>query len=153
MELGTQLSMVRFTESEAYLEVSAPMPVGSTLVVTAADDVQVEVVVRRVYEQLTGAEREAGMIVRPSALEGAAKIWWNNQIIEASEGASAPSDTIEMETVSPDVAAAEEKTAAAVSADPEPVAASAEAEAEAEAPPEAAEKPTKKARKKRRRRK
>ncbi len=84
LPLGTRLCMQDFSESEAYLQCPQPMPVGSALVV-AVEELEIEVLVRRVTEQVAGAERPPGMFVKPGTLEGAAQKWWAGQVPSKSE--------------------------------------------------------------------
>lgn len=84
IELGSQLCMQEFSESQAYVQCPQPMPVGSPVVLCIDEDLKIPVQVARVSEQVAGTERPAGMFVGATALDGAAQAWWLGNISEAS---------------------------------------------------------------------
>ncbi len=103
--------MQEFTASEAYVQCPQPMPVGSTIVLCVAEDLEIPVQVAHVSEQVAGAERPAGMFVGAYGLEGAALAWWQSNMgaaADSAEDSEAP-DTEVMPAVTPEeVAAAKE---------------------------------------------
>tara|TARA_R110002073_G_scaffold140253_10_gene290878 strand:- start:40504 stop:41028 length:525 start_codon:yes stop_codon:yes gene_type:complete len=89
IELGSQLCMQEFSESQAYVQCPQPMPVGSSVVLCIDEDLKIPVQVARVSEQVAGTERPAGMFVGAVALDGAAQAWWRGNISEASAASAA----------------------------------------------------------------
>lgn len=87
IEVGTSLKMIEFGPTTAYVELTTPMPVGTTLdLVTdaaGAPSVAFKATVLRVQEQVAGAEMAPGMRVRAAKLEGDAAAWWKAAVSEA----------------------------------------------------------------------
>jgi hypothetical protein len=81
LSLGRRIRLTQIRPSSGYLELAAPMPVGTPLAITSDDGVTFEATVRGVHEQVAGSDRAPGMIVAP-ALAGvaAAAAWWTARV-------------------------------------------------------------------------
>ncbi|MCP4443952.1 MAG: hypothetical protein GY811_01220 [Myxococcales bacterium] len=84
IELGNQLCMQEFTDSEAYLQCPQPMPVGSDVVVCVGGSLEIPVRVARVSEQVAGVEKPPGMLVKALELDEPARKWWAERVPAAS---------------------------------------------------------------------
>lgn len=97
LEVGKSLKLLDFGPSTAFLEVAAPVPVGSPLEITTDAGVTIRARVLRVQEQVAGAEMAPGMRVAALDLGGKAAGWWKEQVSrpdpvipEPARGAPAP---------------------------------------------------------------
>ncbi len=78
LALGSRVRLGDVSGARGYLEVPAPMPVG-TLISLVTGDQAVGVLpakVLEVVEQTAGSERPPGMVVRPTLDGEAARAWW-----------------------------------------------------------------------------
>jgi len=80
VELGKSLKLHDFGPTTAFLEVAAPMPVGSRVELRSDGGVKIDVEVVRVQEQVAGAETAPGMRVAATKLSGKAESWWSAQV-------------------------------------------------------------------------
>lgn len=114
IDLGRGMAMDSVAASGAYLHSPAPMPVGTVLVLDPGINQELTVRVTRVSEQVSGAERPAGMFIQPHELSSGAQERWD----QWAEGktASAASD----EAASAEVTASEAHDTAPMQAEPEP---------------------------------
>lgn len=78
LPLGRRIKLTQVRPSTGYLELAAPMPVGSRLAITAEDGGAIEAVVAQIYEQ-AAADRAPGMLIAPVLEEGAAA-WWRARV-------------------------------------------------------------------------
>jgi hypothetical protein len=76
LSLGRRVRLNQVRPSTGYLELAAPMPVGSEIAIAADDGTAFDAVVTAVYEQVTGSERTPGMTVAPALAAEAASAWW-----------------------------------------------------------------------------
>lgn len=84
LPLGRRIKLTQIRPSTGYLEIPAPMPVGSTITITADDGIAIEATVAAIQEQIGGIDRAPGMIIKP-ALEGAAVDWWKARVVLPDE--------------------------------------------------------------------
>src|SRR4051794_15961410 len=90
LALGRRVKLTQVRPTTGYLEVAAPMPVGTAIAIATDEGVVFEAIVAEVHEQIGGSERVAGMVVQPTfatpaaAGKGAeletAKAWWSERI-------------------------------------------------------------------------
>jgi hypothetical protein len=80
LALARRIKLTQVRPSSGYLEMPAPMPVGTTLGIATDDGVLLEAVVTEVHEQVGGADRIPGMLVRPNLTIGHQETWWRSQI-------------------------------------------------------------------------
>lgn len=76
LALGTRIKLTQVRPATGYLEMPTPMPVGTTIGISADDDLILEAVVAEVHEQVQGSDRTPGMLVRPTLDGAAAEAWW-----------------------------------------------------------------------------
>jgi hypothetical protein len=83
IEVGKRAKLTEVAPDAGYVEVAAPMPVGSTVVLATDDGIAITAEVRGVHEQVGGSDRPPGMKVAPT-LEGAAVAWWSQRVTVAA---------------------------------------------------------------------
>jgi hypothetical protein len=107
LELGRRVKLTEVAPDAGYLEVAAPMPVGTTLALAIEGGLAITAVVRVVHEQVGGSDRAPGMQIKP-VLEGeAATRWWAERVTRpAAPPAPAVRRTKEMTAAEADVAKA-----------------------------------------------
>ena len=79
LALVKRVKLVQIRPSSGYLEMPAPMPVGTALSVTTDDGVAFSAIVTAIHEQVGGSAATPGMEVKP-ALEGHAASWWSARV-------------------------------------------------------------------------
>lgn len=76
LPLGRRVKLARVRPGSAYLEMPAPMPVGTAIAITTDDGVAIDAKVIAIHEQVGGSERPPGMHVEPALATPAARTWW-----------------------------------------------------------------------------
>jgi hypothetical protein len=74
-----RVKLVQVRPASGFIELSAPMPVGTRLAL-ADDALTIPAVVTRVREQVAGASGPVGMIVAPMLEHDAARAWWEARV-------------------------------------------------------------------------
>jgi hypothetical protein len=77
--LGRHVKLTQVRPSTGYVELAAPMPVGSAVRVTTENGTVIEAMVTEVCEQVASSEVVAGMTIRPR-LEGEVAAWWKAKV-------------------------------------------------------------------------
>lgn len=105
LALGSRVRLGEVSEARGYLEVPAPMPVGTVVSMVTGDEAAgtVPVKVLEVVEQTAGSERPPGMVVRPILQGDAALAWWR-RLGGDSAGSQAPRPVVAAPASSPAVA-------------------------------------------------
>jgi hypothetical protein len=80
LALGKRIKLTQVRATAGYLEMPAPMPVGTTIGIATDDGVVLEATVAEVREQVTGSDRVPGMIVRPALDAEEARTWWKQRV-------------------------------------------------------------------------
>ncbi len=80
LPLGRRIKLTEIRPSTGYLEVPAPMPVGTRLSIAIEDGLGIEAVVTQVHEQIGGSERTPGMRIAPALDDAAAASWWKERV-------------------------------------------------------------------------
>jgi hypothetical protein len=80
LPLGRRIKLTQIRPSTGYLELPAPMPVGTKISIATDDGVAIDAVVTQIHEQIGGSERTPGMTVVPSLAEAAAAAWWQERV-------------------------------------------------------------------------
>ncbi len=80
LSLGRRIRLTEIRPSTGYLEVPAPMPVGTKIAIATEEGVAIEAVVARIHEQIGGSERTPGMRVTPALGDAAAASWWKERV-------------------------------------------------------------------------
>lgn len=76
LALARRVKLTQLRPSTGYVEMPAPMPVGTTIAIATDDGVTLDAVVAEIHEQVGGSGHTPGMLVRPT-LDGAAAAWWS----------------------------------------------------------------------------
>ena len=80
LALARRVKLTQVRPSTGYVEMPAPMPVGTQIAITTDDGVSFDAIVAEIHEQVGGATQTPGMLVQP-ALEGAAADWWKSRVV------------------------------------------------------------------------
>lgn len=127
IEIGARARFYQVSGRTAYVEVSAPMPVGTELMIDDGD-LRVPVRVLEVFEQVAGLEQPPGMRVVAFALDDdeRSRAWWRARGGEAGESAptsavdSSPESMAAADSAESAPSSAVEQSAAANSAESAP---------------------------------
>jgi hypothetical protein len=76
LSLGRRVRLSQVRPSSGFLELPAPMPVGTAIGVTTDDGATFEAMVTSIHEQVAGSERSPGMTVTPALTGDAPAAWW-----------------------------------------------------------------------------
>jgi hypothetical protein len=79
LPLAKQVKLSQVRPTTGYLELAAPMPVGTPIAIATEQGLVIEASVAEVHEQL-GEGRTPGMLVRPRLDADAARQWWTTQV-------------------------------------------------------------------------
>lgn len=79
LALGKRVKLTQVRPTTGYVELAAPMPVGTAIGIASEDGVMLEAIVAEVHEQV-GGEAPAGMVVRPKLDADTAQRWWKERI-------------------------------------------------------------------------
>lgn len=92
LALGRRVKLAQVRPSTAYLELPAPMPVGTVIGILTDDTVAVDAQVIEIHEQVAGAELPPGMVVKPRLSGDVAQAWWQQRVTlpELSSRADTP---------------------------------------------------------------
>ena len=80
LALARRVKLTQVRPTTGYVEMPAPMPVGTQISIATDEGVAIEAVVAEIHEQVAGATNTPGMLVQP-ALSGAAAEWWKARIV------------------------------------------------------------------------
>lgn len=84
LSLGKRIKLGQVRPRSGYLELAAPMPVGSAIALATDEGLTIDATVTWVYEQVAGSERAPGMIVAPT-LTGDAAAWWQARVMSEDD--------------------------------------------------------------------
>jgi hypothetical protein len=80
LSLGRRVKLTQVRPSTGYVEVPAPMPVGTAIAIATDEGITLDAVVAEVHEQVSGVERAPGMLVRPALATPSAEQWWKDRV-------------------------------------------------------------------------
>ena len=80
LALARRVKLTQVRPSTGYVEMPAPMPVGTPIAITTEDGVAFDAIVTEIHEQVGGSSQTPGMLVQP-ALAGAAADWWKARVV------------------------------------------------------------------------
>jgi hypothetical protein len=80
LALGKRIKLTQVRPTAGYVELPAPMPVGTTIGIATEEGVLLEATVAEVHEQVTGGDRPPGMVVTPKLDADAARTWWTQRV-------------------------------------------------------------------------
>lgn len=92
LALGKRIKLTQVRAAAGYLEMPAPMPVGTTIGIATDDGIVLEATVAEVREQVTGSDRVPGMFVKPKLDADAARTWWKQRVSIEDEPPMPPPD-------------------------------------------------------------
>jgi hypothetical protein len=92
LALGKRIKLTQVRAGAGYLEVSSPMPVGTTISIATDEGVALDVTVTEVREQTSAGDRVPGMVVRPKLDVDAARTWWKQRVTIVDEPTAPPPD-------------------------------------------------------------
>ena len=95
------MKLTQVRPSTGYLEMPAPMPVGTAIAITADDGIALEAMVEAIFEQVGGSDRVPGMVIKPALDSDAAKRWWKAQVALPELEPPAPPQIKKRELVHP----------------------------------------------------
>lgn len=90
ISLSRRIKLTQIRPSSGYLELPAPMPVGTELAVAADDGVVFEATVSWIHEQVTGSDRPPGMTIVPRLAGESASSWWQARVALSDDDAARP---------------------------------------------------------------
>lgn len=90
LSLGRRVRLSQVRPSTGYLELPAPMPVGSQIAIAAEDGTAFDAVVTAVHEQVAGSDRTPGMTVAPALAAEPAAAWWAARVSLPDDDALRP---------------------------------------------------------------
>jgi hypothetical protein len=85
LALARRVKLTQVRPASGYLEMPAPMPVGTTIGIATDEGVLLEAQVTEVHEQVSGSERPPGMLVKPNLAVDAAESWWRGRLGPGAE--------------------------------------------------------------------
>lgn len=80
LALGRRVKLAQVRPTSAYLELPAPMPVGTMIGILTDDTVALDAQVIAIHEQVGGSEQVPGMRVKPRLEGDVAQAWWNARV-------------------------------------------------------------------------
>ncbi len=84
LEVARRAKLIEVAPDAGTVEVAAPMPVGTQLVLAIEGGISIHAVVGGVHEQVAGSDRAPGMRVKPALDSDAASRWWAERVTVAS---------------------------------------------------------------------
>jgi hypothetical protein len=90
LSLGRRLRLTQVRPTTGYVELPAPMPVGTPVAIATDDGAGFEATVIEIHEQVGGSERPPGMTVAPALATEAAEAWWRARITLGDDGGRRP---------------------------------------------------------------
>lgn len=90
LSLGRRVRLSQVRPSTGYLELPAPMPVGSQIAIAAEDGTAFDATVTAIHEQVAGSDRTPGMIVAPALAAEPAAAWWAARVSLPDDDALRP---------------------------------------------------------------
>ncbi len=94
LALGKRVKLTEVTPDSGYLELPAPMPVGTSISILTDDGLAFEASVTRVHEQVAGASVAPGMKISPSLTDDAAAAWWGARVSVSSSPATGDAEIV-----------------------------------------------------------
>lgn len=80
LALGKRIKLTQVRPTSGYVEMPAPMPVGTAIGIATDDGLAFEALVAEIHEQVGGSDRPPGMTVRPKLDADAQQSWWKERV-------------------------------------------------------------------------
>jgi hypothetical protein len=93
LALGRRIKLTEVRPTTGFVELPAPMPVGTQLALVTDEGLALEATVTWIHEQVAGAERAPGMVVAPTLAGDAAAAWWKARVTLPEAEAPRPRPT------------------------------------------------------------
>ena len=90
LPLGRRIKLTQVRPASGYLEMPAPMPVGTALALATDEGVVIDAVVAEIKEQVAGSEVVPGMKIVPALAGDSIKSWWQARVALPDEALPAP---------------------------------------------------------------
>lgn len=108
LSLGRRVKLSQVRPTSGWLEVAAPMPVGTALVITTDEGLTVDAKVISIREQIGGSDHAPGMEVTPALVDADRVAWWAARVAATSapvmgETAAPAATTVMMAVVEAEV--------------------------------------------------
>lgn len=87
LPLGRRIKLTQVRPASGYLEMPAPMPVGTHLALATDEGHTIEAVVAEIKEQVAGAESVPGMKIVPDLAADKVASWWHARVALPAEAA------------------------------------------------------------------
>lgn len=92
LPLGRRIKLTQVRPASGYLELPAPMPVGTRISIATDEGHHISAVVAAIKEQVAGAEAAPGMKIVPQLDQDKLKSWWSARVaLPAEEPVEIPS--------------------------------------------------------------
>ncbi len=85
LPLGRRIKLTQVRPASGYLEMPAPMPVGTALSLATDEGIVIDAVVAGIKEQVAGAEVVPGMKIVPAFGDEKIKSWWHARVALPAE--------------------------------------------------------------------
>lgn len=93
LSLGRRIRLSQVRPRSGYLELPAPMPVGTQIAIAADDGITFDATVTWIHEQVGGSDRPPGMTVAPALAAAPAAAWWSARVALPDDEAARPRTT------------------------------------------------------------
>jgi len=90
LSLGRRIKLTQVRPTSGYLEMPAPMPVGTAISIATDDGLVIDARVLSIHEQIGGSERPPGMLVAPALADEAHASWWRARVALPEEAPAPP---------------------------------------------------------------
>ncbi|MCX5741268.1 MAG: hypothetical protein NT062_02075 [Proteobacteria bacterium] len=94
LSLQRRVKLARVRPTTGYLEVPAPMPVGTTISIATDDGLAIEAKVLAIHEQVGGSDQVPGMNVAPLLVDPAIASWWTARVALPDEVVAPPAPPV-----------------------------------------------------------
>jgi hypothetical protein len=101
LALGKRIKLTQVRPTTGFLELPTPMPVGTAIGIATEDGVLLEAQVAEIHEQVGGAEKTPGMLVKPKLDTDAARTWWSAHAERTGKAAPPPDAQGKVTVMSP----------------------------------------------------
>lgn len=92
LSLGRRIKLTEVRPTSGYLEMPAPMPVGTAISIATDEGLVIDAQVVSCHEQIGGSTRAPGMLVAPVLADDASEAWWKARVALPEETAAPAPD-------------------------------------------------------------
>ncbi len=80
LSIGRRVKLTQVRPSTGYVEIPAPMPVGTAILIATDDGITLDAMVMAIHEQVGGSDRAPGMVVAPALADETRQAWWKARV-------------------------------------------------------------------------